>query len=60
MAENSRKNEHFELGRIAMIAMTTNSSMRVNSCFFIFFSFFEVVCLVLRKNSDKFFICCNC
>ena len=29
MAENSRKNEHFELGRIAMMAITTRSSIKV-------------------------------
>ena len=30
MAENSRKNEFFERESIAMIAITTNSSIRVN------------------------------
>ena len=38
MAENSRKNEFFERESIAIIAMTTKSSMRVNCLFPIFLS----------------------
>ena len=37
MAENSRKNEFFERESIAIIAITTNSSIRVNGEFFFIF-----------------------
>ena len=48
MAENSRKNEFFERERIAMMAITTKSSIRVNLCvFFLFFIFTPCVFLYI-------------
>ena len=56
MAENSRKNEFFERERIAMMAITTKSSIRVNLCvFFLFFIFtpcvFLYIILVFYKKT---------
>ena len=53
MAENSRKNEFFERESIAMIAMTTSSSINVK-CFFINFCSmlnYSAVTVTFRSSS---------
>ena len=56
MAENSRKNEFFERESMAMMAITTKSSIKVNLCvFFLFFIFapcvFLYIILVFYKKT---------
>ena len=48
MAENSRKNEFFERESIAMMAITTSSSIKVN--FFIFIHPYIVDYLLIVKS----------
>ena len=57
MAENSRKNEFFERESIAMMAITTNSSIRVNLCVFFVFHIYSLCFFIhytrfLQKNNS--------